>query len=127
NGPLNGTLAPNSDGSFIYTPAASFKGTDSFTYKANDGQLESNVATVTITVTGNDRAPAATNDVFNTPNNTALTIPAPGVLGNDTDPDRDAITVSTAVTTQPGHGTVSLLANGSFTYTPANGFSGADS
>jgi hypothetical protein len=40
----------NSDGSFDYTPAANFNGSDSFTYKANDGSLDSNVATVTITV-----------------------------------------------------------------------------
>jgi len=56
NGPIHGTLTLNPNGSFTYTPAASFKGTDSFTYKANDGQLESNVATATITVTGPDRA-----------------------------------------------------------------------
>lgn len=50
SGPIHGTLVLNSDGSFSYTPITDFTGTDSFTYVANDGQAESNVATVTITV-----------------------------------------------------------------------------
>ena len=47
-------LALNPSGSFIYTPAAGFTGTDSFTYRANDGQDNSNVATVTINVSVTD-------------------------------------------------------------------------
>ena len=50
SGPSNGSLTLNADGSFSYTPAANFSGSDSFTYKANDGQADSNVATVNITV-----------------------------------------------------------------------------
>jgi len=50
------------DGSFDYTPAANFNGTDSFTYTAHDGTSDSNVATVTITVTGVNDAPAARDD-----------------------------------------------------------------
>lgn len=50
-GPSNGTITLSSDGSFVYTPNADFAGTDSFTYKANDGLTDSNIATVTITVT----------------------------------------------------------------------------
>jgi len=48
--PANGSFVLNADGSFTYTPNSGFSGTDSFTYHANDGQLDSNVATVTITV-----------------------------------------------------------------------------
>jgi hypothetical protein len=51
SGPANGTVTLNPDGEFTYTPAANFNGTDSFTYTANDGQADSNVATVTLTVT----------------------------------------------------------------------------
>src|SRR5205085_2724481 len=40
SGPAHGTLTLNSNGSFSYTPAANYNGTDSFTYKANDGALE---------------------------------------------------------------------------------------
>jgi len=46
----HGTLTFNNDGSFDYTPDADFSGPDSFTYEANDGDLDSNLATVTITV-----------------------------------------------------------------------------
>ena len=46
----NGTLTFNVDGSFVYTPRAEYFGTDTFTYKANDGKADSNVVTVTITV-----------------------------------------------------------------------------
>ncbi len=49
-GPANGTLSLNAQGQLVYTPNANFNGTDTFTYKANDGQLDSNVATVAITV-----------------------------------------------------------------------------
>ena len=50
-GPVNGSLILHNDGSFAYTPASNFSGTDSFTYKVSDGISESNVATVTIGVT----------------------------------------------------------------------------
>jgi len=46
----NGTVVGNPDGSFIYTPDVSFTGTDTFTYEANDGTVDSQAATVTITV-----------------------------------------------------------------------------
>ena len=48
--PSNGTLSLNTNGSFTYMPNNGFTGIDTFTYKASDGDLESNVATVTITV-----------------------------------------------------------------------------
>ncbi len=50
SGPSHGTLTLNTNGSFAYTPAANYAGTDSFTYTANDGTNSSNVATATITV-----------------------------------------------------------------------------
>src|SRR6185503_16251311 len=48
--PTHGTLSLNSDGSLVYVPALNFNGTDTFTYKASDGQAQSGIATVTITV-----------------------------------------------------------------------------
>jgi hypothetical protein len=51
SGPARGTLTLNADGSFIYTPASGFTGSDSFTYQASDGSLASNMATVSLTVT----------------------------------------------------------------------------
>ena len=55
--PANGTLVFNSNGSFFYTPNANFFGADSFTYKVSDGSLESNTATVSITVNAVNDAP----------------------------------------------------------------------
>src|SRR4029453_8801248 len=123
--PSNGTLALNPDGSFTYTPNANFNGTDSFTYRANDGTTDSNVATVTIAVGAVNDAPAAVNDSYSTNEDLALTIAAPGVLGNDTDQDGNSLTA--VVVSQPSNGTLVLNADGSFTYTPNANFNGTDS
>jgi uncharacterized delta-60 repeat protein len=121
--PANGTLTLNGDGSFTYTPNAGFFGTDSFTYKANDGTLDSNVATVTITVTA--PAPTATSHSYSTNENTSLTVAAPGVLGNDTDPNNNPL--SAVLVHSTAHGTLQLAGDGSLTYTPATYFYGTDS
>jgi VCBS repeat-containing protein len=123
SGPAHGTLALNANGSFTYTPAAGYTGADSFMYKANDGQLDSNVATVALTVS--DDAPVANADSYSVSKNNALTVSAPGVLANDTDANGDALTA--ALVSGPAHGTLTLSANGSFTYTPAAGYTGGDS
>ena len=82
SGTSNGSLTLNADGSFTYTPNANFNGSDSFTYKANDGNLDSNVATVTITVNPVNDTPVADDDAYATDEDTALTVSAPGVLGH---------------------------------------------
>src|SRR5207249_2981384 len=110
---------------FTYTPAADFNGADSFTYKANDGQADSNVATVALTINPVNDAPVAANSCEERHVGTALTFTAPGVLANDTDVDSPALTA--VVVTGPGHGALTLNANGSFTYTPAANFNGSDS
>ncbi|MCR4414934.1 MAG: Ig-like domain-containing protein [Thermoguttaceae bacterium] len=56
--PDHGTLVLNADGSFEYTPQSGFSGVDAFSYVANDGQADSNVATVTIEIAAPDPAPA---------------------------------------------------------------------
>ena len=122
-GPTHGTLALNPDGSFVYTPAAGFFGTDTFTYLANDGQA-STAATVTITVKQVDQPPVAADDSYTTAEGTALTVDAPGVLANDSDPDGDTLTA--VLVGNPGHGTLALNPNGSFVYTPDTGFFGPD-
>jgi VCBS repeat-containing protein len=124
--PTNGTLTLNANGSFTYTPTTGFSGSDSFTYKANDGSLDSNTATVTITVSALNAAPVAVNDSYSTPASTALTIAAgAGVLANDTDANSNPLTA--VLVANPTNGTLTLNANGSFTYTPTTGFSGSDS
>jgi len=123
-GPSNGTLTFNADGSFTYTPAAGYSGLDSFTYQASDGLLTSSVATVGITVSANS-PPVATPDTYATAFGTPLSVPAPGVLGNDTDANGDALTA--VLVGGAAHGVLTLNANGSFTYAPNAGYAGPDS
>jgi hypothetical protein len=61
SGPANGRLTLNPDGTFTYIPDPDFSGADSFTYRANDGTSNSNVATVTLNVTAVNDAPTATD------------------------------------------------------------------
>ena len=120
--PASGSLNFAPDGSFTYTPLASFSGTVTFTYRASDGSLASSVATVTILV--NSR-PHAAADVYTATEDITLNVPAPGVLGNDSDPDNDPITA--VLVNNASHGVVTLNSNGSFTYVPVADFFGADS
>jgi len=61
-GATHGTVALNPDGSFTYAPAANFNGGDSFSFKANDGALDSNTASVAITVAPVNDAPVLGGD-----------------------------------------------------------------
>jgi VCBS repeat-containing protein len=123
--PVNGTLSLAADGSFVYTPASGFSGTDSFTYTASDSNATSQPATVTITVNAST-APTAKADSFSVTEDAPFTTnPGGGVLTNDTDPQNSTLTA--AVATQPIHGTLSFSSDGSFTYTPETGFTGSDS
>ena len=72
--------------------APTFTGTDQFTYEASDGELTSNTATVTLTVSAGTTPPVARDDTYSATEDTALTVAAPGVLGNDTDADGDTLT-----------------------------------
>jgi uncharacterized repeat protein (TIGR01451 family) len=122
----SGLLTLNPDGSFTYIPNADFSGTDSFTYKANDGSQDSNTVTVTITVSPVDETPITAPDTYSTNKNQTLTVAAPGVTSNDTDTDLDAdIHVTLDDTTT--NGVLTLNGDGSFTYVPDTGFSGTDS
>ena len=120
--PAHGSLTLNADGSFTYTPAANYNGPDSFTYKANDGQADSNVATVSINVGAVNDAPVAQNDTAAATEDTPV---AGNVLTNDTDVDGDAL--SAVLVSGPAHGSLTLNADGSFTYTPAANYNGPDS
>jgi VCBS repeat-containing protein len=95
SGPAHGTLAFNPDGAFSYTPLANYFGPDSFTYKLNDGQADSNVATVSLTVSPVNDAPVAVNDIAGVAKGRAITADAQhGVLVNDSDLDGDGLSVS---------------------------------
>src|SRR5205085_1354814 len=113
----HGALTLNANGSFTYTPAANYNGSDRFTYKVNDGAADSNVATVTITIAAVNDAPVASNDSYSTNEDAPLSVAAPGVLTNDNDVDSASLTA--VLVTGPLHGTLTLNANGSFSYAPA--------
>ncbi|MBF4510838.1 MAG: tandem-95 repeat protein, partial [Aeromicrobium sp.] len=129
--PASGTLDLREDGSFTFMPAVWPPGDVTFTYRAFDGYVYSDPVTVTITVTeasqpntppvANDDAYTATYRAYNTP---ALSVAAPGVLANDTDADSDPLTA--VKLSDPAHGSLTLNTNGSFTYTPDEGFLGTD-
>ena len=123
--PVNGAVTLNADGSFTYTPNPNYSGTDSFTYRANDGQSNSNVATVAITINPFNDAPLANDDSYSAYPGQALTVPVPGLLGNDI--DLDGNTLSAIKVSDPSQGTVSVNGDGSFTYTPNANATGTDS
>ena len=124
DGPLHGTLALSSNGTFTYTPAADFNGSDRFTSRPSDGALDGNTATVTIDVAAVNDAPVASPKAYETDEDVALVVGAPGVLLGASDVDGDALTG--AVVDGPSHGTLSLNADGSFAYTPAANYYGPD-
>jgi hypothetical protein len=119
----DGTLTLAANGSFVYTPAAGFVGTATFTYRAHNSAGPGNVAAVSIAVTA--QTPTTQADAFTGSRDTALSVPPPGVLGNDASNGGGALTAALVV--NPSNGTLSLSANGGFTYTPNPGFAGIDS
>ena len=121
SGPAHGSVVFNSDGSFSYTPDSNYNGADSFTYKANDGTADSNVATVSITVTPVNDAPVAgrwlRRDGRRHRRLVARRVP----------PTWTAILSPTVLVDGPAHGSLVLNADGSFSYTPDANYNGADS
>lgn len=117
NGSLSG-LAPN----LTYAPKPNFNGTDSFTFKVNDGLADSNVATVSIMVGAVNDVPAAYADKSSTTMDYPVTI---SVLANDIDPDGDALIVSGIG--KPRNGSAKISADKSrIRYVPKLGFTGTD-
>ncbi len=124
SGPTKGTLVLNNNGAFTYTPKAGFTGKDVFSYRANDGALDSNLANVTITVVAN-KAPVAKNDSGTSKLRNSVTI---NVLANDTDTDGSLNPATVTIESAPTYGgSVVVNVNGSVTYSPRVGFVGLDS
>jgi hypothetical protein len=116
-----------------YTPPAGFVGTDAFTYTIDDAHGGVATATVTVTVGPAPASPTPSPgpQVPPAPQDNTVTVPTSGgptvldLLGNDTDPNGDPLTILSI--TQPAHGQAVLNANGTVTYTPDVGYAGADS
>ena len=79
----------------------------------------------TFLVSVTNAVPSAVGNSYTTDANGTLTVAVPGVLGNDSDADSDPLTALVATT--PAHGTLTLNANGSFSYAPAANYFGSDS
>ena len=111
-----GVMTLTSDGSFTYTPAANFNGADTFTYQASDGASCSAPVTATIQVAPSNDPPVAVDDAYSGFKGSALNVIAPaGLLKNDTDVDGDSLS-GAFVVSGPTQGSLSLYADGSFTY-----------
>jgi len=117
--PTKGTAVRQGDGSFTYTHTGPEVGasatTDTFEYTLTQGALTA-TAEVTVTINPVNNAPAAADDEYDASHGATLTVTsANGVLINDTDPEGSGLSAVKA--SDPTHGTLTLNANGSFTYT----------
>ena len=120
--PSKGSVTINNSGSFTYTPNSNQDGTDSFTFKVNDGQLDSNPATVSISITAVNHPPTVTDGTFATSKN----VPVSGQLQAN-DPDNDTLTYTIVGNGSLGTATITNAQTGAFTYTPNSNATGTDS
>ena len=120
--PAHGTVVVNPDGSVTYTPAPNYNGPDQFSYQVSDGKGGTDTAVVDIVVTPVNDAPVANPDAATVAEDTAAVI---NILGNDSDPDGDKLTLDSV--SQPAHGTVMVNGDGTVTYTPDANYNGPDS
>ncbi len=118
NGPANGTVSVNPDGSVTYTPNDNYQGTDSFTYIVTSGGV-SESTTVSVDVTPVNDAPVAKDDTAITDEDTPVTI---DVLPNDNGIDGDKLSIQSASVPE-AQGKVEIV-DGKLVFTPAENFNG---
>ncbi|MGX9354280.1 Ig-like domain-containing protein [Roseobacteraceae bacterium S113] len=120
--PANGTAVVNPDGTVTYTPDAGFSGEDTVTYTISDGNGGTDTADIIVTVSDDPNLPpVAVDDTGSTAPGTPVTV---AVLGNDSDPDGDPLSVTGV--TDPANGSAVINPDGTITYTPDAGFTGED-
>ncbi len=115
--PANGTAAVE-NGRLVYQPKPGYSGSDSFKYQAQDNDLPSFEATVSVTVIDTNRAP-----VCHAIASTTIEGYPVDILPDCTDPDGNVLTYT--IVSQPANGSV-LLHSSKFSYTPKSRYSGAD-
>jgi large repetitive protein len=121
-GPAHGSLTVNANGTFSYQGSKDYFGSDSFTYRVNDGQLDSALATVSLSVTAVNDAPVASDVTVTTLEDTATTI---NLVATDVDTAGTSLVFS--IQTQPLHGSLLPNPDGSYRYAPAANYNGPDS
>ncbi len=127
--PSSGLALISGNGTTIsYIPEPGFVGNATFNYTVSDGNDGLSTATVLVTIpqsVGNS-APVANDDTFEVASGSTLTIDAPGLLANDTDPQGDPLMVAnpTSINLLAGAGNLTINADGSFTYVAPEGFNG---
>ncbi|MEH7159145.1 tandem-95 repeat protein [Neobacillus drentensis] len=119
----NVTITDAKTGAFTYTPAANENGVDSFTFKVNDGTVDSEVVTIDVNIKAVNDAPSATKDSYSVNEDSILD--GTSILANDVDADGDELNAT--LVSGPAHGTFTLRADGTFTYQPEGNFNGKDS
>lgn len=127
--PTHGGVVLSSDGSYTYTPSTDFVGQDQFRYIICDNGIPTACDTATTVITVSDHPSFSNNEVIANADENITNVGLPvsaNVLANDVDVDGDNLTVNTTPTTSPAHGTVLILSDGSYTYTPNAGFAGQD-
>jgi VCBS repeat-containing protein len=119
HGPAHGAAVVHADGSFSYTPDADYNGADSFDYQVSDGHGGLDTATYSFNVAAVNDRPTASFDVVHVDEEVTLS----GTLSGQ---DIDGDTLTFTLTTAPGHGSLSLHSDGTYTYVPDANFNGFD-
>jgi hypothetical protein len=122
-GDVNSNGIANPGDTLTYTVKITNSGSTDATGVVFNDTPDANTTLVPGSVT---TTPIAIDDSYTATGNVRISVPAPGVLGNDSDPEGDAVTASDGATSANG-GNVSVSSDGSFTYNPAPGFEGTDS
>jgi DNA/RNA endonuclease G (NUC1) len=123
--PLHGSIVC-AGANCTYSPTTHYFGPDQFTFRANDSALDSNVSTVTITVTEVNNNPIAVNDNKTTPEDSGLNFGASDLSGNDSagpGEGSQTLTVDSVISTANTHGAI-VLSAGQITYTPDANYNG---
>ena len=124
--PTNGTVTISADNpaSYTYTHDGSETVTDEFTFNVNDGALSSS-ATITVAVNPTNDAPIAVDDVYYISATDTIIInkPGVGVLGNDSDPEKNNFTA--VLVSNPQNGELTLNSDGTFMFVPQVSTTGA--
>ncbi|MEN9780654.1 MAG: hypothetical protein RL014_1802 [Pseudomonadota bacterium] len=117
----HGTVTVGANGSYTYTPAANYAGPDAFTFTVSDGKGGSNTYTQNITITAVNDAPVAASGSAMTVEDAVFTGSVPAAT------DVDSSSLTYGLVSGPANGTLTLNANGSYSYRPNANFAGSDS